>query len=121
MKPELFMLLPLLFVGLVLQVSPLFTRRGVYFSATVDPDFPQSEDGRRILRSYRLQTALWTVVAVALMLLLFPVHPVLSLLPMLVLIVGSCFIYWRKFREIHERYGTRNPELRTADLSAAPR
>jgi uncharacterized membrane protein len=121
MKLELIMLLPLLLVGVVLQFSPLLTRRGIFFSATVDPGFPQSEDGRRILRSYRLQTALWTVVAVVLMLLLFPVHPATSLVAMLVAIAGSGFSYWRKFREVHERYGMRAPEIRTADLSAQPR
>src|SRR5512135_3712392 len=121
MNPELLLtLVPLLLVGVVLQFTPLLTRRGIYFSANVDPDFPRSEDGRRILRSYRWQSALWTLIALALMLLLFPVHPVVLLLPMLVVIAGGGFSYWRQFRKVHERFGHRAPDVRYAELSVSP-
>ncbi len=41
MKPELYLLVPLLLVGVILQFTPLLTRSGIFFSANVDPDFPQ--------------------------------------------------------------------------------
>ena len=118
MKLELLMLLPLMMVGVILQFTPLLTRPGIFFGATVDISFPQSTDGRRLLRSYRLQMALWTVIAMAVMLPLFPEHAAaLIVLPMLLLFVGGVFSYWLKFREIHERYGTPVPEVRQAELS----
>jgi uncharacterized membrane protein len=120
MNLELIMLLPLVLVGVVLQFTPLLTRRGIFFSATVDPDFPKSDDGRRILRSYRWQSALWTLGALVLMLVLFPVHPTATLLPMLLVITGSCFSYWRKFREVHERFGRSVSDIRYAELSPTP-
>ena len=120
MRLELFMLVPLLLVGVILQFTPLLTRRGIFFSATVDPDFPHSEEGRRVLRSYRGQSALWSVVAVSVMLVLFPVHPAAALPSMLVAIAGSGFAYWRKFREVHGRFGRSVPDIRYAELAPAP-
>ena len=118
MKLELLMLLPLVMVGVILQFTPLLTRPGIFFGATVDVAFPQGSDGRRLLRSYRLQVALWTVIAMAVMLPLFPDHPAaLIALPMLLLFVGATFSYWLKFREIHEHYGRSAPEVRHAELS----
>ena len=52
MKLEiLFTILPLALVAVIFQFMPLLTRRGIFFSATVDPEFPQSSDGRRLLRA----------------------------------------------------------------------
>ena len=102
MKPEFALLIPFLIMGVILQFTPLLTRRGIFFSATVDPAFPQSADGRRLLGSYRLQAALWTVAAVGLALLLSSANPTVTmLLPLLLLVVGSTFSYWLKFREVH--------------------
>ena len=119
MKPELYLLVPLVLVGVILQFTPLLTRSEIYFSANVDPDFPRSADGRRVLRSYRVQSALWSVLSLGMMLLLFPIHPAAALLPMLVAIAGSSFSYWRKFREVHARFGRSVPDVRYAELSPA--
>jgi len=120
MKLEiLFAVLPLALVAVIFQFMPLLTRRGIFFSATVDPEFPQSADGRRLLRSYRLQAALWTVLAFALA-ALAPARPAFAAtMPALVLTAGIGFTYWLKFREVHERYGLRRPELRETSLSPA--
>ena len=122
MKPEVAMcLLPLIFVAVVFQFTPLLTRQGIFFSATVDPDFPRSPDGRRLLRSYRWQSALWAVIAIALALALPAYGPQLVILaPTLILIAGSVVSYWLKFREVHARYGQRRAEIRQAELSAQP-
>ena len=117
MKVEIPILISLLFLAVFLQFTPLLTRRGIFFSATVDPAFPRSNDGRRVLRSYRRQAALWSVLAIAIALALLSTKPSpLLLLPMIVLVVGSSLSYWRKFREVHERYGVRAPNVRYAEL-----
>jgi uncharacterized membrane protein len=121
MKPEYLLLIPVLLLGVLLQFTPLITRRGIFFGATVDPDFPRSDDGRRLLLSYRLQVALWTVMAIVISLLLFVSQPTLAMLaPMLLLIVGGCVSYWLKFRKVHEHFGRRVPEIRGAELSPQP-
>jgi uncharacterized membrane protein len=108
-------------MGVILQFMPLLTRRGIFFSATVDPGFPQSEDGHRLLRSYRLQAALWTIVAIALGLLLSSANPgAMLLLPVLLLLVGSTFSYWLKFREVHQNFGRRAADIRYAELNPQP-
>ncbi len=118
----LVLVLPLIFLALILQAMPLLTRRGIFFSATVDPGFPQSADGRRLLRSYRWQVALWSVAAVLLALLLIAEHPLIaSMAPLFGLMAVVGFIYWRKFREVHTHYGDRRAEIRQASLeSPAP-
>jgi len=121
MKLEiLFTALPLALVAIIFQIMPLLTRRGIFFSATVDPEFPQSAEGRRLLRSYRWQAALWTVLAFALAVPLATTRPQFgATLPALVLVAGIGFSYWLKFREVHDRYGLRRPEVREASLSTA--
>ena len=119
MKPEFLFLIPLLVTGAILQFTPLFTRPGIYFSATVDPSFPQSDDGRRLLRSYRLQVALWTVLALGLALMTVAAHPATIVALALLLVAGSCFSYWLKFREVHDRYGRPVPNVRYAQLTPA--
>jgi uncharacterized membrane protein len=54
------------------------------------------------------------------MFLLFPVHPAMLLLPMLVVIAGSGFSYWRKFREVHRHHGHTVADVRYAELDPAP-
>lgn len=123
MKAEVavMLFLHLVFVAVIFQFVPLLTRRGIFFSATVDPDFPRSADGRRVLRSYRWQVVVWAIVAIGLTLVLLPQRPVYGMLaPMFVLLIGSTISYWLKFREVHARYGQRRPEIRQADLSARP-
>jgi uncharacterized membrane protein len=115
-----FAVLPLALVAVIFQFMPLLTRRGIFFSATVDPEFPQSADGRRLLRSYRLQAALWTVLALALAMPLATTRPQFGArLPALLLVAGIGFSYWLKFREIHEHYGLRRPEVRETSLVPA--
>ena len=111
---------PLVLVAVLFQFMPLITRRGIFFSATVDPDFPASNDGRRSLRSFRLQAGLWALAAWILAALLASERPQYSaLLPMLLIIGGTGFSYWLKFREVHTRYGRREPEIREANLTVA--
>jgi uncharacterized membrane protein len=123
MKPEitLMIFLYLVFVAVIFQFVPLFTRPGIFFSATVDTSFPRSADGRRLLRSYRLQAALWAAAAIALSFFSSQLRADTRMLfPMLLMIGGSSLSYWLKFREVHARYGERRPEVRRAELSAPP-
>ena len=121
MTPKLLVrILQPVMVGIIFQFLPLLTRRGIFFSATVDPDFPRSPAGRRILSSFRLQAALWTVLACLLALALPTTHFVIALLvPWVLLIAASLVSYYLKFREVHAHYGTRAPEVRSASLSPA--
>ena len=123
MKTEfLFSVVPLVIVGVVLLFTPLLTRRGIFFSATVDPAFPQSSDGRRLLHSYQWQAAMWAVLACAIAVLLVPSHPqTAALLPVFLLMIGASVSYWRKFDEVHARYGVRRSEIRETSLTPAPR
>jgi uncharacterized membrane protein len=120
MKLEIFIvLLPLALVAVIFQFMPLLTRRGIFFSATVDPVFPRSAEGRSLLRSYRVQAGMWTIGAVALAAVLAPAHPqYAATLPTWLLTIGIGFTYWLKFREVHDRNGLRRPEVRETDLSA---
>ncbi len=120
MKLETVMFLfPLVFVGIIFQFTPLMTRPGIFFGATVDRNFPQSADGRRVLRSYRWQVALWSVAAIVVTAMLTPQEPLLgSIAPLFVLIGAVAFTYWRKFEEVHTRYGSSRPEIRRASLSS---
>lgn len=111
---------PLVFVAVLFQFLPLLTRKGVFFSATVDPACPQSSDGRRLLRSYRWQVALWSVVAIVLTFWLAPEHPAASMATLCGLIVATGFSYWLKFREVHTHYGVKPTEIRQANLSSQP-
>lgn len=121
MKVQLLMSLSsLLLVTVFLLFMPLFTRRGIFFSATVDPEFPHSSEGRRLLRSYRWQVALWIVLVVLLTVRMVPGRAnVAGTAPLVLLVAGAALIYWRKFREIHARYGVKSPEVRQATLSVS--
>lgn len=121
MKLEtLFIIGPIVLAAILFQYMPLITRRGIFFSATVDPDFPRSEAGRRVLRSYRLQSVLWAIAACVLAALVAPVSPkYIAFAPML-MAAGTVFSYYLKFREVHARYGKRTPEVRFAELSQQP-
>ncbi len=108
----------LMFTAAMLQFTPLLTRPGIFFGATVAPAFPRSADGRRLLRSYRWQVALWAIIAVGLAMVLLPIKPAFGLVaPMLLMVAGSAVSYWLKFREVHTHYGERRPEIRQAELS----
>lgn len=122
MKLEFLMpVLPVLLVAVILQFQPLLTRRGIFFSAMVDPAFPRSSEGERILRSFRWQVALWTVAAILLALRTVPAHfGFAGTAPMLLLVAGAGLSYWSKFREVHARFGVRRPEVRQASVSASP-
>ena len=121
MRVELVMsLYPLVLAAVFLQFMPLLTRRGIFFSATVGPEFSHSAEGRRLLRSFRWQVALWTVLAIVLMALMVPGRPKWAALgPLMLLLAGAMASYWRKFREIHSHYGVHAPEVRQASLSVS--
>ncbi len=123
MKTEAWLnLIPLVVSAVVFQFTPLLTRRGLFFSATVDPEFPGTDDGRRVLRSYRVQVGLWAAACCVLAAILGPGHPALGVvLPLLVMITGVVVIYASKFREVHNRFGLRRPEIREASLGQADR
>lgn len=121
MKLEtLFILGPIVLVAVLFQYMPLITRPGLFFSATVDPGFPKSEAGRRLLRSYRLQAAIWAIAGCVLAVRLVPESPEYAALAPLLLVVGSVFSYYLKFREVHAHYGRSAPEVRFAELSQQP-
>ncbi len=130
MKPELLItLFPIVIVAILFQFIPLITRPGIFFSATVDPGFPCSSEGRHILRSFRVQVALWSVLGIAAAVLLLPQSLVLAqprglvlaqVLPLLGALVAVGLSYWLKFREVHSKYGIRTPEVRQAELAATP-
>ena len=118
--PFVILILHLVFVAAIFLFVPLLTRRGIFFSATVDPEFPRGADGRRLLRSFRLQVALWAIIAIGLMVVLPHEFALSALAPTLLLVTGCGVSYWLKFREVHARYGQRRPEIRQAELSAEP-
>src|SRR5215470_19617590 len=53
-------------------IGPLYARRGIFFGVTVDPEFPDSEIGRRILWGYRRAVMAMTVVCIAALWLAVP-------------------------------------------------
>lgn len=112
--------LPLAFVAVFFQFVPLLTRRGIFFSATVDPAFPQSSDGRRLLRSFRWQAALWSIAAIAVTVWLAQAHRAASVTVLYALTLAVGFSYWLKFREVHKSYGVKPTEIRQAILSPEP-
>jgi uncharacterized membrane protein len=59
------LLLTLLGVGVSCHFLPRFTRPGLFFGVTVDREFPNSEEGRRLLRRYRVGVWCSTAVAIA--------------------------------------------------------
>jgi len=91
--------------------TPLLTRRGLFFSAAVNADFPKSGDGHRLMRAYRQQVALWAALAIVLVLFIPPLHPNWrAIVPPALLLVGFWFSYSRKFREVHARFGVPRSE-----------
>jgi len=111
---------PIVLAGIVFLIQPLLTRPGIFFSATVNPEFPRSSEGRRVLRSYQLQVALWTIAAIVLVAVFAPQHQLAGMLaPVLGLVAVVAFTYWRKFREVHTKFGVARPEVRRASLSSA--
>src|ERR1700760_4345811 len=106
MKLEaLFLIAPVVVAAIVFQFVPLITRPGIFFSATVDPGFPESANGRRVLRSYRVQAALWAIAACILVTLLLPAYSIYAAVAPMLLVAGVGFSYWLKFREVHKLYG----------------
>lgn len=112
---------PVLLAAIVFQFLPLITRRGIYFSATVDPGFPESEQGRRLLNTYRIQAALWAIAACVVVAILLPANPALAAVAPTLLVGGTGLSYWLKFREVHKLYGRQAPEIRAAELSPPAR
>ena len=109
-------------MGVILQFMPLLTRRGIFFSATVDPDFPP-ERGRSPVAAFvpfaggaldhccpRSGVAGVDCKPAGAMLLL----------PLLLLVAGSTFSYWLKFREVHQNFGRRASDIRYAELNPQP-
>jgi uncharacterized membrane protein len=121
MKTEtLIFICPLILVGITLFYLPLITRPGIYFGATVDPSFPRSGEGRRLLRAYRWQLGLWVVAAMVPTAFFAPEHPLLgSIPPIFALLAAVSFSYWLNFREVHTHYGVSRPDVRQASLSPA--
>ena len=62
-----------LVAGAVLQcLGPLNFRPGIFFGVTVDPDFPRTEDARRILWYYRRPIIVMTVLSITTLWLAVP-------------------------------------------------
>jgi uncharacterized membrane protein len=62
-----------LVVGAALQcLGPLNFRPGIFFGVTVDPEFPLTEDARRILWYYRRPIIVMTVLSIATLWLVVP-------------------------------------------------
>jgi uncharacterized membrane protein len=59
------LLLTLLVMGASCHFLPHFMRPNLFFGVTVDRDFPGSEDGKRLLRRYRMGVWCSTAVAIA--------------------------------------------------------
>ncbi len=109
---------PVVLVGVILQFTPLITRPGIFFGATVDPVFPRTNDGRRLLRAYRWQVAFWTIAAVLLTAVMTPRYPIFSCFaPLCGLMAAVVLTYRRKFHQVHTHYGIVMPEIRRASLS----
>lgn len=109
---------PVIIVGVVLYYLPLIARPGIFFGATVEPSFPRSSEGRRLLRGYRWQVGLWVIAAMVITGIFAPGHPLLgSMPPLFVLLAAVGFSYRRTFREVHTHYGIARAELRQARLA----
>jgi uncharacterized membrane protein len=78
------LLLTLLGVGVSWHFLPRFTRPGLFFGVTVDREFPNSVEGRRLLRRYRVGVWCSTAVAIAAALADTP-----SLFTLLIFLVGA--------------------------------
>jgi len=76
------LLLTLLGVGVSCHFLPRFTRPDLFFGVTVDREFPNSEQGRRLLRRYRV--GVWCSTAVAIAAALADTPPLFTLLIFLV-------------------------------------
>jgi uncharacterized membrane protein len=108
--------------GISSLFSPLLTRPGIYFSATVEPAFPASPDGRRMLRSFQYQVIAWTIITLGITAWLSRSGRVTVLvLPIFILMFGAGVIYARTFHQVHNKFGVRPPESRVASLSVTPR
>lgn len=88
---------PLIVLLLVIAVCctalPGITRPGLFFGVTVAPEFPDSAEGRSILRQYRLGVWCWTTASIAAA--LFALRPLFVLL---IFVVGFGFSSIRAYR-----------------------
>lgn len=87
-----------LVLGIVFYLLPQWSRSGHFFALTVDPSFRESEPGRRILRSYRRQVLVLTVLSGALVLWL--AGPVMSSLGVLLPVIGFFAVFLNARRQV---------------------
>jgi uncharacterized membrane protein len=107
---------PLVAAAVLLYFLPRFASKGVYFSATVDRSFPESPQGQNLTHSYRIEVVIWTILALVLAFLASVKSPSLSAAPIILLVLLTAISYYRRFRTIHLRYGSKVRDVRDVQL-----
>jgi uncharacterized membrane protein len=107
--------------GVLMYLLPRLTRPDLYFAITVPPDFRDSEEGARILRLYRGEVWIHSLIALLLVLLSLRVGRV-EVLPVVGVfwqIIG-CFIAYLRGRRRVMPHAVAPATLREADLAPRP-
>jgi len=118
MDAIMFDVLVVLLVGGFQAALPVYSRRTIFFSVTVSEDFRETNDGRSIMRQFRYFMLLWTLVAVALVLVTNLVgNPWPLGAAMLVLGAGTAATYLRG-RNQARRHAVGSSAERVAALTA---
>jgi uncharacterized membrane protein len=110
---------PLFVTAVLLYFLPHFTSRGVFFGATVDRNFPESLEGKKLTYSYRFEVVIWTIPGLLLAFLASVKSPGLTATPIFLLVLLTAFSYYRRFRTIHLRFGKRVRDIRDVQLLPA--
>lgn len=107
--------IPVVFVAAAIHALPWLSRPERLFGATVTEEFRERE-GRALIRRYELQMLPWTIVAIAVSLLLHPAaHSWLGLGVMLILLVPATINVWQMFNRLPRVADT--GRVRTAELT----
>jgi uncharacterized membrane protein len=103
--------------GVLMYLLPRLTRPDLYFAITVPPDFRDSVEGARILRRYRREVWIHSLIALALVLLSLGVKPseVLSVAGLFWQVIG-CFVAYLRARSRVMPHAVAPATLREADL-----
>lgn len=121
LRADLFFLSVVLLMMALYWLLPRWSRPGIFFSVSVDPRFPESDDGRRILRRYRSEACGSLMVALALILAgSFSQHALVVLLGFLCLVFGPFSAIWRAHKRVLP-HAAAVSTVRTASLAPRPR
>jgi len=107
--------------GVLMYLLPRLTRPDLYFAITVPADFRDSVEGADILRRYRLEVLIHSLIALALVLLSLGVRftEVLSVAGLFWQVIG-CFVAYLRARPRVKPHAVAPATLREADLEPRP-